>query len=354
MSPPLSLLPLAAIALLAFGVGFATQRGSVCGVLAARQIVETRKATRLLAFVMASLWALVVVVPLAWLMRDRLVLSPSYEGASLALLGGALYGLGTVINGACVFGTVARTFSGNFAFLAALPGIALGAGLGVTLGLPTLRSVRLPSPLSEPSIAGGALLLLAGALVLAALLGMVRGYRRAGIRLARLLRAARWRTSFAMMIIGVLGGLLFASSGPWSYASLMRQLGQRAFGHEASFAASTLVGPLALMTGAAVAGLAGGRFALRPIAAKQLARSLVGGAGMGLAATLVPGGNDVLLLSALPSLALHGALAYAAMLTVQVAMLSVARRWKIADASRGAWRIPPARGPRAPRAPARM
>ena len=354
MTPPLPLLPLAALALLAFGVGFATQRGSVCGVLAARQIVETRKTSRLVAFVLASLWALVVVVPLAWLIGDRLVLSPSYEGISLALAGGALYGLGTVINGACVFGTVARTFSGNFAFLAALPGIALGAGLGVTLGLPTLRSARLPSPLSEPSLAGSALLILSAALLLIALLGMLRGYRRAGIRLAQVLRAARWRTSFAMMIIGVLGGLLFAIGGPWSYASLMRQLGQRAFGHEASFAASMIAGPLALMTGAAVAGLVGGRFALRPIAARQVARSLVGGAGMGLAATLVPGGNDVLLLSALPSLALHGALAYAAMLAVQIAILSVAKRWKIAAASGGAWRTPSRRAPRAPRSRARV
>lgn len=77
MNPLPPLLSLAALAVLAFGVGFATQRGSVCGVLAARQIVEMRKASRLVAFVMASLWALVIVVPLAWLVGGRAVLSPS-------------------------------------------------------------------------------------------------------------------------------------------------------------------------------------------------------------------------------------------------------------------------------------
>jgi uncharacterized protein len=330
--------PLVLVALLAFGVGFATQRGSVCGILAARQIVETKKATRFIAFVMASLWALVVVVPLAWLTRAQPILSPSYEGALIAILGGALYGLGTVINGACVFGTVARTFSGSLAFLAALPGIAFGAGLGTTLGLPLLRSARVASPLSEPSLGGLALLIVAAALVLTGLLGMVRGHRRAGLGLGPVLRASRWRTSFAMMIIGVLGGLLFATSGPWSYPSLMRQLGHLALGHDARFAATTIVGPLALMAGAAVAAAAGGRFALRPIAARQIARSLFGGTAMGLAATLVPGGNDVLLLSALPSLALHGALAYSGMLAVQIVSLGAARRWKIREARRWAAR----------------
>ena len=80
------------ISLLAFGVGFATQRGSVCGLLAARQIVETGRATRLLAFVTASLWALVIVVPLSWVTRGSFVLSPSYDAAAVAVIGGALYG----------------------------------------------------------------------------------------------------------------------------------------------------------------------------------------------------------------------------------------------------------------------
>ena len=53
------------IALLAFGVGFATQRGSIWSILAARQIAETGRATRLVAFVTASLWALVIAVPLS-------------------------------------------------------------------------------------------------------------------------------------------------------------------------------------------------------------------------------------------------------------------------------------------------
>ena len=134
------------VGLLAFVVGFASQRGSVCGVLAARQIVETGRASRLVAFLTASLWALVVVVPMVWLLPDRFKLIPSYVGAAAALLGGALYGAGTVVNGACVFGTASRALSGNLSFFAALPGIAVGAGLGASLGIPPLRARNTKRP----------------------------------------------------------------------------------------------------------------------------------------------------------------------------------------------------------------
>src|SRR5271167_2978809 len=49
----------------------------------------------------------------------------------------------------------------------------------------------------------------------------------------------------------------------------------------------------------------------------QLGRSMAAGATMGFATILVPGGNDTLLLSALPSLAMHGAVAYLAMLSAK-------------------------------------
>ncbi len=56
---------------------------------------------------------------------------------------------------------------------------------------------------------------------------------------------------------------------------------------------------------------------------------------MGFAASLIPGGNDALLLSGLPSLAFHAPFAAIAMLAVQITALSVAKRWK--DQSARAW-----------------
>ena len=327
------------VAILAFGFGFATQRGSVCGVLAARQIVETGRASRLVAFVTASLWALVVIVPLAWLAPGRFILGSftlgtSQVGAALALAGGALYGLGTIINGACVFGTASRVLSGNVSFAMALPGIAIGAGLAGTLGLPLWHANPTASPLHEPSLAAFVLLLVAAIAVMTALINIVRSYHRAGLGFSPALRAARWRTSMAMMIIGILGGALFAGGGPWSYPTFLRQAGNIAFGRPGSFDVVTIVGPLALVAGGVFSALTGGRFAWRPVSVPQIGRSLVGGVIMGIAATIIPGGNDVLLLSGLPSLSLHAALAYPAMVVTQIALLVAAKQWKVRSSQR--------------------
>ena len=325
MHPALTIVP---IALMAFGVGFATQRGSICGLLAARQFAETGRTSRLAAFVTASLWALVLAVPLCWLTGNAAVLSPSFEVSGAAILGGALYGLGTFINGGCVFGTVARIASGNLSFLTALPGIALGAGFGTVSVLPRLSFVSVDSPLSQPGIAPLAVLIVAFGFACLALAGIARAHRRAGLRIRQVLRASRWRTSLAMMIIGVLGGLLFATGTPWSYPALLKQLGNSIWGKEVMFALPVIVGPVALFAGAITAGAAGGRFALRPFVGVQLARSLAGGAVMGFATILIPGGNDSLLLSALPSLAMHGAVAYFAMLGVQIFLCTLSTRLK--------------------------
>jgi len=56
---------------------------------------------------------------------------------------------------------------------------------------------------------------------------------------------------------------------------------------------------------------------------------------MGFATILVPGGNDTLLLSALPSLAAHGAVAYLAMFGVQLSLSIIAGRWKLRNMRRG-------------------
>ncbi len=305
------------IALLAFAVGFATQRGSICSILAARQIVETGKATRLVAFVTATLWALVVVVPLSWFKKDSFFLSPSYDICAAAVLGGALYGLGTFINGGCMFGTVARIASGNLSFLTALPGIALGAGLGAAVAFPNLAFVQVDSPFRAPSFGGFTALIIAAVFVALAVLGIVRTHQRAGVTVGQVLRASRWRTAFAMMIIGILGGLLFATGAPWSYPTLLRQVGNVTWGQKAAFAPTTIIGPLAIFAGAI-----------------QLGRSLAGGATMGFATILIPGGNDSILLSALPSLAVHAAAAYCVMLAVQISLTLVATLWKVASMRR--------------------
>ena len=316
------------VAVLAFAFGFAAQRGSVCGVLAARQIVETGRYSRLKAFISASICALAVAVPLAWIFPDHFILSQSFSGVTIAMLGGGVYGLGTVINGACVFGTASRALSGNLSFVAALPGIAGGTVFATIMQFAHLQVVSSASPMQKPSFAGGVLVVAAVLLAGWSLYDLTRSGVRAKIGVQELLRASRWRTSIAMFVMGILGGALFTGGNAWAYPSLMRQLGHAVAGLPWNLPLVTVVGPIALLAGGLVSVRLGGRFAMRRFEPFQMARSLSGGATMGMASTLVPGGNDVMLLADLPSLGLHAAVAYPAMLATQIGLLYGVRTWR--------------------------
>ena len=64
-------------------------------------------------------------------------------------------------------------------------------------------------------------------------------------------------------------------------------------------------------------------------------RRFAGGTIMGLGAALVPGGNDTLLLWAIPGLTIYGVLAYGSMLVAIGAGLALGARFG------GATRLPP-------------
>lgn len=308
-------------------IGFATQRGNVCSVLAARQIAETGATSRLRSFILASLWSLAVVAILAW-STGAVTPARTFSLDGLAMAGAVTYGIGTMLNGACVFGTAARILSGNLSFLATLAGVMIAGGVGSALGMPALRKPVGDSPLGEPSAAGAAVVAVAAAISLVAFARYVLGQRRAGRTWPRILSASRWSTSLAMPVIGVIGGVLLASGLPWNYPVLLRGLGSAMAGGGLTLPLIALVGPIAFVVGGIVAAASAGRARLRPPEWVQSTRSLVGGTIMGLAGFLIPGGNDVLLLAGVPSLSLHALAAYVAMLAVQIAVAFTATALK--------------------------
>ena len=93
-------------------IGFATQRGSICSVLAARQWVETGGTSRMRSFLLAALWSMATVTPIAWA-TGWLAPAPIFGLDKFAVAGAVAYGIGTMLNGACVFGTASRIFSGD-------------------------------------------------------------------------------------------------------------------------------------------------------------------------------------------------------------------------------------------------
>ena len=105
------------VAALCAGVmGYAIQRGATCAVAAIDEVVDERTFGRLLALVEAALWVAGGIV-LARAMHVLPQMPAGYAATSWTVIGGALLGLGATLNGACVFGSIARFGSGEWAYL---------------------------------------------------------------------------------------------------------------------------------------------------------------------------------------------------------------------------------------------
>ena len=302
---------------LAAAVGFAAARGGICAVRAIDGMVNGRGAGLFVGFLKCSVWAFAVTLALAWTAVPDARLAFGYPLTWEAGAGGFVFGLGAAANGGCAFSTVSDLGAGDLGAPAAFLGIGLGALLQGAYMAPLLP-VRVPAPsvLMRPEPWSAALLLAAAAW--------------AAFELASLLRARRQRPEIgaAMAAIGVAGGALYALHGPWVYTVALAQ--GAAWAARVGSPPSALLPVLfaALVAGAALSAWSRGRFELRRPGAIAVARRSAGGAMMGAGAALVPGGNDVLVLHALPGLAPHAPLAYAA-LVAGVATVVLARRERL-------------------------
>jgi len=314
------------LAPLAFIVGFALQRGNVCSVLAARQIAWTGRWSRLRGLLLASVWAFAVILPLAWFGAGPFKVSREFPPSLLPVLGGALYALGCYVNGACLFGVCSRLTAGNLSFMFAFPGMAAGATIAEIFRVSPLPSQLSPTAAAQPNDVLLALWLGAMAFLAVMAVRLVRSHWRAGITLGNILRQSRWRSSMAATFIGVMGGILYATDVPWIYPALVKRMGFYMAGLRPNFPLETVVGSACLFLGGIAAASYHGRFVLSPPHWLRSIQALVGGAIMGFAWALVPGGNDAMVLYLVPSLAIHGLIAYAAMLTTLIGIESLKRR----------------------------
>jgi len=308
------------LAPLAFIVGFALQRGNVCSVLAAREIVWTGRWVRLRGLLLASAWGLAILLPLTWFEIGPFKLSPQAMPGVLTVLAGMAYAGGCATIGACIFGVCSRTTAGHISFAFAIPAMGIGATIGQQSGLAPARSAMTQSMAGSFSMP---LLAVWGAVViwlLAQAYAMVGSHRRAGITVSTLLRHTRWRSALAAMIIGLFGSILFATDTAWFYPAAVKRLTLFVAGLSPTFPLDSLIGGGALFLGGMVAGLYNGRFIMRPPHLIPSIQAIVGGLIIGFAWALIPGGNDAMVLYQLPSLALNGIVGYASMLATLVAI----------------------------------
>ncbi|MCO6058095.1 YeeE/YedE family protein [Pseudomonas sp. MOB-449] len=303
---------LLASVLLALLMGFAVQRGGTCLVAALEEAVNKRRWSRFRALLETSLWVLGGFVLLRAF--DRLPMVPmGYPLHWHAALGGALLGVGAFINGGCAFGVVARIGSGQWAWLATplgfLAGFALaGRGLGTSSAMP----VVIPDWLQQVPI--GLVPMIIAALV--ARLGWLAWNRRNGSAAASI-----WSPHHATIVLGVAFLLLFVCVGAWAYTDILAEL---ATGRFMELGLRGLLLPT-MFAGALLGGWSAGLWEHRWPTPGALLKCLCGGVLMGVGATLVPGGNDSLILFGLPLLWPNAWLAFACMCAVVVLALWLAR-----------------------------
>ncbi|OGA98477.1 MAG: hypothetical protein A3E25_16945, partial [Burkholderiales bacterium RIFCSPHIGHO2_12_FULL_69_20] len=317
-----ALLPVLAL-LCAALIGFAAHRGSLCNVRAVAEIMTGGSAHMLSSLVQAALWVTLLTGLGAQLMglSPHVILAP--QPAAWALLGGILFGMGAALNGGCSLSTLHRLADGDAGMLASLAGFVLGvlgfatmAGLRPPIFLAPVASVweRLPS--AAPWLLAGLLVWALTRLRLFIRLARQPPRQQTGARMSRWLLAPSYHLSVAAAVMGLSGGVLYATQGAWSYTSHLRATVLHATaGH---LAPSAWHGALLL---ALIAGMGASALQRRSIRWRRPAsvgawlRHAAGGALMGAGAAMVPGGNDTLLLNNLPTLTLQAIAAYAAMLT---------------------------------------
>ncbi len=281
---------MAAIAAAA-AMGAAIQHGGTCVVAAVDQVLSMRSAQRLAALAECSLWAAVLGM-MALGAGFHFAASPSYPAGWSAAAGGAMLGFGAWLNGACVFGSIARIGSRDWHYLLTPFGFFAGSLIHArTLG-PFATHIE---PRSTPDVWG----------LLVVLATLSAGYSAWQLRHRR--RAALWGWRHATIAIGFAFVALASLAGPWTYTEA---LGRAA--HNGSLLAWQDAALFAALLGGAVAG-GGSRPSATQFAWGRAASCAAGGAFMGFGGALVPGGNDNLILVGLPALQAHAWLAIAAM-----------------------------------------
>ena len=299
------MLDLAVAFILAAILGFSAQRASVCTVRAVAEILSSRSASILISFVKAAIWALPISVLVLWTDFWRVLPAVTYPVSLSALLGGGLFGIGAATNGACAFSTLAYFAEGKLPMLASFVGYLLGVRIWERIQATPILRLPLPthSLLMQPTSTSMALFGLICAWILYEGRKLWRGCDRQQ-SWRELLLAERYRLSTAAMIIGICAGILYALSGAWTYSSVLRGL---ALSHtDTSYQqGSAPILLLAMFAGMVVSAWQLGRIHLHWRGAGEWLRRLIGGTLMGFGASLVPGGNDEIILRAFPLLSPH-------------------------------------------------
>ncbi|MBI1905903.1 MAG: YeeE/YedE family protein [Rhodocyclales bacterium] len=328
--PTVELSALASVVLVAW-VGFAAHRASLCTVRAVAEILSSGTAWMLASFAKAALWTLAV-------SGLVLLLSP-LSGApvqqtlphAVALAGGLVFGIGAALNGGCSLSTLQRLADGDLSMFGTLAGFVAGVFAWSMLNHP----LELTTLTTQAVLWDRQSIWAAPVLILIWLWGVreiIRLWRptaeptavSALAALRQRLSAPVYRLSSSAAILGVAGGVLYTVQGAWTYTNFLRA--EAVSWQGAGVAPSTLHGTLlvALLAGMVLSSLQRHSFALQFDWRVCAGRRVAGGLLMGVGGAVIPGGNDTLILAAIPTLSPWSLATYIALLTgVAAALLAM-------------------------------
>jgi uncharacterized membrane protein YedE/YeeE len=312
------------LSLLCAGVmGFAIQRGATCTVAAVDEFVTKRKLNRLVSLIEASLWVvggLLIAQALHILPR----MPAGYAFGWLTIVGALLLGLGAFVNGACVFGAIARLGSGEWAFVLTPLGFYVGCLTVSTLFPPPPARLSTASPLFDAAMWLG--ILFAALMLFRVVWPLISSDGDANQGFVERVRIALtshiWSPHAATGVIGVTFVLiLLLIGGTWAYTEVLADLAR---GMAKSLSARILL-VIALFFGAIIGGYTAGRFRSTRITVAQMGKCFAGGAMMAWGTLLIPGSNDGLILIGMPLLRPYAWIAFLTM-CVSIGIALTARK----------------------------
>jgi uncharacterized protein len=288
------------VCVLAFWMGYSVNQGGTCTVATAHEILLRRRPRLFVGLLAASATAGLVGVPLVWFDAGSAMLAGTVGVSGTLLVGAVVFGIGATINDACLLGALGRLGEGEVRLIVLQVGLAAGFFVADGIGLDEIRHVQ-GSILSAPSMTGySALAAFAGTLAIALAFVLRTGVVR---------QPGQWPLGLSMIVLGATGGALYVTAPSWSYPDLV--------------AALTVT---ATIVGAVAAAHRRKRWRTQRVSIGDAAKTIAGGFLMGLGAAVIPGGNDGLILAALPALSVGGLVAYLVMLATIMAALAV-KHW---------------------------
>lgn len=269
-------------------MGYAIQRGATCTVAAVSQLVEQGKWGRFAGLMEAALWVTggLLLARAFGFLPD---LPPGQAVTTSTIIGGVLLGAGAYINKSCVFGTIAKIGSRDWAYLA--------TPLGFLGGVWAASQLSAQQPSAAPETVSPLASLPAIAAVIFLAFAIWRIYRTVNSGAGGLAERI-WAPHEATVVIGIAFAIMFVAAGAWAYTDLLAEL---ALGMPGDVLVRLLL-LVALLGGSVFAGSTSGTGARSQVTIGGFVRTFTGGTAMGAGSVLIPGSNDGLILVGMPLL----------------------------------------------------